>query len=252
MKKHLMILGDVRVGDCFHVGTYLNKLKDEYETEWVHGPYEKKAVTFLKNHCDLNIENAVELPSVCLKHSNISIPMDLTSISNFITDHKENINTTGYDLITTNSDPLYFNQGDPVVYGTKMLPDVNPTNDYVIVHASSISAWKNMEILNTLHLGVDIYGVGTVGEQIPPGAIDMRGIMLSEIAALMKKSKCVIGIHSSMACLAFHLGAPLIACHFWGGAGGQIKFSDYRENCIDLLHPTKENIVENLAKFGVQ
>lgn len=252
MKKHLLTLGDVRIGDCFHVGAYLNKLKYEYETVWMHGPYERKAVNFLKDHCNLNIVSTIEQPSSCFRHTGSGIPSDLNSIINFIQDHYDKEYAENFELVTSNPDPIFFDKNDNVVYETKNLPAGTNETDYIVIHSSSISNWKNHNILNTLPVSTKVYGVGEVGEKIPNNSIDMRGLFLSEIAAIMKKSKCVVGIHSSMACLAFHLGVPLIACHFGDGGGGQIKFSDYRENCIDIVNPTKDSITAALRTFGVE
>lgn len=248
MKKHLMVLGDVRFGDCFHVGAYLNSLKNEYETTWIHGPYERQAVKFMRDYCNLNIVCTVEKPSVCYKYTQIPIPMDLVSINNFIKEQNED--ESGYDLVTKETGPLYFKPGDPVLFETKDLPIVQAEKEYIVIHASSVSSWKNHNILNTLPLGITAYSVGVRNEEAPPYALDFKSKPLEEVASLMKGAKCVVGIHSSMACFAFHLGVPLIALHFWNGGGGQIRFSDYRPYCMDILTPTTENIMDNIRLFG--
>jgi len=251
VKTHLMILGDVRVGDCFHIGVYLKSLKHEYETIWVHGTYERDAVHFMRDHCDLGIVRTIEKPSLCLSASPSTIPLDLNSINAFIKKYAEleSIKSIPCDLYTDTFSPLYFVPGMDVIYDTKNLLDYQHDKDYIMIHCSSISSWKNIQVLENLPLGITVYGIGPKNEKIPRNAMDMRGAMMEEIASMMKGAKCVVGIHSAMACLAFHIDVPLVTCFFWDGTN-QLKFGDFRDGCIDLVYPTQETVMDAIRSFG--
>ena len=248
MKKHLLILGDVRIGDCFHIGTYLNKMKGEYRTTWVHGDYEEKAVEFLRDHTDTGIELTIKKSTTCK-----DVPMDLNSIRGFIKAYRGDNETDrrGFDLITEDPGPIFFQKGDPVVFNCRNLSARPAREVFITTHLSSISSWKQHPFLFKMQFPLPIYGLGSKPEQINQYAIDYRDRDLGEVAGLMLRSRVFIGIHSSMTCLAFHLGVPLICCHFWGGEN-VLHFSDYRENCIDLLKPDYTTLMEAIEKMGIK
>jgi len=63
MKRLRFIYGGTRCGDTLHAVPFLQRCKEwEYTVDWVHGPYAKEVIAFLKNEADLSIDQVIECP----------------------------------------------------------------------------------------------------------------------------------------------------------------------------------------------
>jgi len=243
MRRILFVFGQVRIGDTFHLVPFFNALKRDSEITWVHSSYEREPVQLLKEFSDLSIKETIEIKTS-------EIPSDLRSISRF------------NQMVSTKYNLAEFGNFDDVIIERKVLsvhkpvPWIEPTDwnlrlhlepvkgEYLVVHASTISRWKQIPALFFFTHDLPIVWVGWPGEPIGfcrDCDIDLRGKPLVEVARYVLGAKCVVGVHSSINVLAFYLSKPQVVCHF---RPDLFKFSSYKETSVDLLTPDLTEVEE--------
>lgn len=230
-----LIYGGLRIGDCIHSVPMLNKLRAKYpdaKIVWYSGTYEKVAVDFLsgvynitptyfKDGFPQNIDDRVKF---CKEHTKA------TDENNIVISDPN----WGFDINNTDFSLL------PDTLINQLKPKHN--KEYVVVHCSSVSNWKNSTELFKYKYPCDVICVGKKDERLIPQGIDYRECDFMTLASLMYYSKYFIGIHSAMACFAFYIpNTKGLIHHFMPNI--PIQFSQFRKDWVDI---DKTKLIETL------
>lgn len=223
--KVLMILGGFRIGDTFHLLPLIDSLKED-EITWVTGTYEKPAVELIQKYHS-QIKQVVYVDD--------NTPTDFNSRTYFVKDYKDKLDRLLFDRII--EDPGisvewgYRPERLPKIKEGSYFP-VEPGQDYICTHSKSISEWKNRDLL--------------AGIKYPLPTKSLDGLTsMEEAFSIVNKSRFLVGIHSSMACLAIYCNKPLIC---YGSGEHQLNFSSLRPHSIDIqgVDPTRLNAALDL------
>lgn len=238
IKNITIVYGGLRLGDCLHIIPRLNELRAVYPTAkiaWLSGTYEKAAVDFLCKIYDItpvyfkdafpqNIDDRIKF---CKEHPAQNRPDTLV-----ISDPK-----WGFDINNTNFSYL----------PDSLIKELKPKHnkDYVVVHCSSVSNWKNSTDLFQYKYPYDVICVGKKDERLIPHSIDYRECDFMTLASLMYYSKYFIGIHSAMACFAFYIpNTKGLIHHFMPNI--PIQFGQFRKDWVDI---DKTKLIETLNNY---
>ena len=259
-KKMLMVLGGTRVGDTLHAIPFLRKACKEYSIHWVHGSYGKEAAQFIRDEVvgmDITLE--------CKEDE--GLPNGLGDSVNFATRNSGVFDAEGYDVCMPQVDmgqtayPKLVGYGfletDHVVVNVtfnRMIDSLVKLNHapftkgHVVVQPTTCSGWKNLPALQNLGTqifqGKKVFNVGTPEDRVlqGPNLEITNGAHFSEVARLVRSAELVIAPHSSVACLAFYLGVPLICVSFGKSIDEFYPFCRGRPNNVTLLRPQQQEL----------
>lgn len=263
--RMLLILGGLRIGDTFHIIPFLKKACQKYHVHWIHGTYAMSAVEFIRDHIvGMDISSEVRPETRIL-------PLGYPEVRDFALLHIQDIDTSSYDvvvpalekidvwfpeLVCPNMVNTKFNiagvEFDRRVDALVTLKDLVPYQDHIVVQPTTISTWKSSQSLYSLHStifkGRQVYNVGSKTEKglIGPHVINKNGCPFKEVAQLLISARFVITLHSAVACLAYHLGVPLICVAF---GKDLFPFHIGRSNNIELLNPTLPRLQEVVRSY---
>lgn len=250
----LLILGGLRIGDTFHIIPFLKRACQKYHVHWIHGEYAAPAVEFIRDCVSgMDISNEA-LPEMK------SLPGGYPDVKEFALLNIQNIDTSSYDVVIpalekidiwfpelvcpnmvntrfTIADVEFDRRTDALV----TLRDPLPYQDHIVIQPTTISSWKRSDSLyslqSTIFKGRTVYNVGKEGEQgmHGPQVVFKNACSFKEVAQLLVSARFAVTLHSAVACLAYHLGVPLICVSF---GLNLFPFSAGRPNNIELIRPT--------------
>lgn len=235
MQKVLVVIGGKRAGDTLHLIPFFESIKDK-EVTWITGTYEKYMAQLIQRV----YPNIFEL-----KFINDGFPGNLNDCENFAksfwSENDRSFLEKEYDEIyddyTVSFDlsPLYWKLKD------NYFPVKKTSGDYIVYHLDTVSDWKRHVEIRDLDIpNVLGYSLGTTNEFILPGTIDFTNRSLIDVVNLIAGAKMFVGIHSSMGCLSLYVNPKKsIIIHPFDGL---LKFGDFRENFVDLIKPTTEEL----------
>jgi len=217
----LILMGQLRVGDSFHVIPTLNELRTRFKSfVWIASIYHREAVRLIaKYSTDFRIFPVV----VKLKE----LPIDYESIKRF----QSYFDCDGlYDTVIT--DFTHPTKENTLWRVQKPEPLIE---NALVVHSATISFWKSNAVFRDLDLrGTGSYLVGHKEDSgyFPEVDFDLRGqANLEMIFKLVCHARAVIAIHSAVACMAFYLRRPLLVLHH---APDLFEFSKLSHSAYDL------------------
>jgi len=256
-RKMLMVLGGTRVGDTLHTIPFLKNACKDYRIHWVHGSYGKQAAQFIRD--------GVEGMDIVLEQkTDVKLPDGLKDTMNFATQNSDVFDYTGYDTIMPSIDSRKTGYPELVCHVTLnkefsvcgvnfhrlkdsivKLKDDPPQGEHIVVQPVTCSVWKNIPSFYDLPSQIfgdrTVYNVGLSNERTikGPNVQITNGAHLTEVARLVRSARLVIAVHSSIACLAYYMGAPLICVAF---GGGFYPFHESRPNNRTLVKPSKQEL----------
>ena len=266
----LFICGGLRIGDTFHLIPFLREASKTYHIHWVHGSYAREASEFIRDFIQ-----DMDITTECRPDK--KLPTGLSDTVNFYKTyvpefdiHKYNIVVPENELDRASYSKLVcagFLNFEFDVCGIKFhrlkdsivtLKNDPPQGDHIVIQPRTISAWKVSDSLVTMGSRImgdrTIYNVGNEHERVikGPNVTTLNGKPLSEVAYLIRASYFTIALHSSMACLAYYLGAPLLCVSF---GEGFYPFDKERRNntvlvksSLDLLQTTTRSYLDSPRK----
>jgi hypothetical protein len=205
VKKALVVLGGLRMGDCLHMIPHLSHIKKEVDRiDWITGSYEADVANLISKY--------IEGIDVVVKPD--GTPQNMNDRVDFVKKHTPSEEVLRqYDKVF--SDPQMTFERRPNVPFVTIKTQRNP-QDYVLVNENSLNAqWKKVSI--------------QVLNDVQVVHID-RWLNFQDLVSLALGAKCVISAHSFLACFAFYFDIPLICLHF---CEGLFRFSDYRSRIVD-------------------
>ena len=230
MQKALVINGRGRIGDTAHLIPFFDSIKDK-EITWVTGSYERQMAELIQ----WLYPNIVKL-----EIRDDGFPGDINDRIRFLEKYKVEFNESDYDdvyddySISFDWSPLYWKLKD------NYFPIKKTEGDYIVYHLDTISDWKRHEQIRGLDIKCKGYSLGSKNEFVLPGTIDFTNQPLTDVVKLIAGAKMFVGLHSAMACLAFYVNPKRsIIIH---PQTNLLRFSDYRENFLDLVQPTTEEL----------
>jgi len=269
--KMLLILGGLRIGDTFHIIPFLKKACEKYHVHWIHGAYAKHAVEFIRDHIvgmDISNEVRPELKS---------LPGGYPDVKEFALLNMQDIDQSAYDVVVPplekidvwfpdlvcpnmthtkfNIAGVEFDRRTDAICALKNSTDKRGQCKHVVVQPTTVSAWKSSNALYCLGIdifnGLTVYNVGAEKERTLVGVGNLvvkNGCSFEEVARLLMSCAFAVTLHSAVACLAYHLGTPLICCSFMAKA---FPFQIGRPNNTMLITPTR-NALEDTIKDYMQ
>ena len=235
MQKALVVIGAKRVGGCGHLIPFFDSIKNA-EVTWVTGTYERKMAELIQ----WMYPNIVEL-----KFIEDGVPGDMNDCKRFVDNFwsensREELEKEFNDIY---DDPTVSFDWTPLYWKLKKtyFPQFPQTEgDYIVYHLDTISDWKRHEAIRDLNINCKGYSLGKSGEFVLPGTIDFTNQPLTEVVKLIAGSKLFVGIHSAMSCLSLYINPrQAIVVH---PQENLLHFSNYRENFLDLLMPTTDQL----------
>jgi hypothetical protein len=205
VKRALVVLGGLRMGDCLHMIPYLSHIKKEVDRiTWITGSYEADVANLISKYIE-GIEVVVKPDGT---------PQNISDRVDFIKKYtpSEEVRRQ-YDKVLC--DPQMPFDQKPNVPFTTIKTQRNP-QDYILVNENSLNAqWKKVSI--------------QVPDDVRAVRID-RWLSFQDLVSLALGAKCIISTHGFLACFAFYFDIPLICLHF---CEGLFRFSDYRSRIVD-------------------
>lgn len=254
MSKALLIAGGYRIGDTFHLIPILKKLALKHDSiTWITGKYAEVASMFLASVEALKIKELIVLDEY-------RKPGDITDRERFVSEVFKNdgrghdlADPSKYDEVVTDvrcSFEIAYNYkgyvGNYPELTTLDLPYARKALDYICVQPDSISKQKTFRSLENIDYPLLCYTIGLKDELKVFKSHDKRGIPYNDVMKLLYQSRFNVCIHSSFACASFYLNKPTIIIHFFDG---QFRFSQYHNNCLDLVTPTGKQIQDAMFEF---
>jgi len=254
MSKALLVSGGYRIGDTFHMIPILRKLAEKHDSiTWLTGKYAEVASRYLASVPSLKIKDLRVLDEY-------RKPGDITDRERFVSEVFKNdgrgndkINPKDFDEVITDvrcSFEVAFNYkgyiGNYPELTELELPIKKESGEYICVQPDSISKQKVLKWLVDLPYPCKPVTLGLPGELLVRDSMDSRGVPFPEVVKFVYQSKFNVCLHSSFACLSFYLNKPTIICHFFDG---QFKFGKYHSNCIDLITPSKKQLIDTMMRY---
>jgi len=261
----LLILGGLRIGDTFHIIPFLKRACQKYHVHWIHGKYAAPAVEFIRD-CIVGMDISSEARSEMK-----SLPGGYPDVKEFALLNIQDVDITSYDvvvppvekidvwfpeLVCPNMVHTSFNiagvEFDRRTDALVALRDPAPLQDHIVVQPTTVSTWKCSDALYSIHSnafrGRTVYSVGRENERgIPGPQVVFKGSRsFSEVAQLLISARFVVTLHSAIACLAYHLGVPLICVSF---GPNLFPFHINRPNNMELIKPTVPPLLEAIRSY---
>jgi ADP-heptose:LPS heptosyltransferase len=244
--KALLILGGLRIGDCWHCVPIINKLRNDGATEitWVTGTYEKEVAEFLAIVFNINLIVRED-----------GLPQDIFSRKIFLAKYKPEFNESEYDLTFYDYEGTFEFQPKWTITPDQMvIPSYfkHEKDNIVSVQPDSTSAIKRIDALFSVKYPYPVVSIGGNGERAIVGSTKCQGKPWKEVYSTIKRSRIYVGIHSAVTCLAFYLDIPMVVCDY----GKNFNFAKYgRPDVIHLYdRPTTtqiEKAMDELLDKGI-
>lgn len=241
MKKALVVIGGMRVGDCAHLIPFFDSIRDK-DVDWVTGTYERKMAELIRWMYP-NISSVDFLDDGFPSDLNDRIRFKDNFYKQFNQDTLSHKYDDIYDDYTVSFDisPLYWKLKD------NYFPMLKSQGDYIVYHLDTVSDWKKHSQIRDFKSPLPGYTLGTTNEFILPNTQNFTNQPLTEVVNLIANARMFVGIHSAMTCLNFYINkTPSVVIH---PMDGLLKFSDFRSGWIDLVKPTTEQL--NHAIYGI-
>jgi hypothetical protein len=235
-----LVFGGMLLGDTFHTIPLLNWMTGERRRAkilWWSGTYERPAVEFLKKFYPIEpryFKDGVPTQREDRdKFINNQLPRLMKALK------KVSWEAVQFDAKTNRN----FALKEPERLGAV------PGN-FMVIHSSSRHSWKNIPAIQSLdwrQFDMPLVTVGGSGEHLIPGSLDLRGRPFLEVARMIASARLVVGIHSSISCLALYLDRPMIVCapdHDPAYA----RFSELKPQIGDLVQPTERHLIETVNR----
>jgi len=241
--KTLVILGGLRVGDCWHMIPVFNKLKNEgYAIDWVTGTYEKHVAECLKMIYKIDKLDIYD----------DGFPTDINSRKDFFEKYSKKYDYKNYDKVVDNYKSTFeFEPEWKVKEEETYLPSEyrhHNGKNIIVVQPDSISSIKRVDSLFHCYFPYPVISIGGREERIIPGSTPMLGMPWIEVLKTICSAKLYVGIHSAVTCLAFYTGIPMIVVDY----GDNFKFDRFHKNIIQLIQrPSIEQIQEAIDGFPI-
>ena len=235
-----LLFGGMLLGDTFHTIPLLNWLTEERRRGkiiWWAGTYERAAVEFLQGFYPIEA-----------RYFKDGVPTEILDRDRFIDIHLPRLRKR---LRQVSWAAVDFDPWANRNFTLKNRENLQPTpGDFIVIHPASRHSWKNIPAIHSLdwrQFDMPVVTVGGPGEHLIPGALDFRGRPFFEVARLIASSRLVMGIHSSISCLALYLDRPMIVCapdHDPAYA----RFSELKPHIVDLVQPTESELIETVSR----
>lgn len=248
MSKAVLIAGGYRIGDTSHLIPIIRHLAYTYGSiTWITGEYEEQAARYISRFDDLHIDKVLIRP----EHRK---PGDLSDRSKFSADNLAEAKAiAGPGGIIVDQPGISFEIAYRYADSLGNYPELTSlpvgkiSLGHVCVQPDSISKNGSVKVLQNLIYPLDTHSLGKSDELLVKGAKDSRGLPFDASMMLLATSSFNVCIHSSLACFSFYMDKPTIVIHFFSG---QFRFSDFHQNCVDLVQPSEDIVQRAVDHFA--
>jgi hypothetical protein len=234
-----LLFGGMLLGDTFHTIPLLNWMTGERRRAkifWYSGTYERPAVEFLKMFYPIEA-----------RYFKDGVPTQRGDRDKFINNRLPRLMKT---LKKGSWEVVQFDAKTNRNFALKETEKLGAApGNFMVIHTSSRHSWKNIPAIHSIdwrQFDIPIVTVGGSGEHLIPGTLDFRGRPFFEVARLIASARLVVGIHSSISCLALYLDRPMIVSapdHDPAYA----RFSELKPHIVDLVQPTESELIETVG-----
>jgi hypothetical protein len=235
-----LLFGGMLLGDTFHTIPLLNWMigeKQRAKIVWWSGTYERQAVEFLKKFYPIEA-----------RYFQDGVPISREDRDKFINNQLPRLMKV---LKKVSWEVVHFDSKRNRNFTLKETEKLGAVpGNFMVIHSSSRHSWKNIPAIHAIdwrQFDMPIVTVGGSGEHLIPGTLDFRGRPFFEVARLIASARLVVGIHSSISCLALYLDRPMIVCapdH----DSAYARFSELKPQIVDLVQPTESELIEAVSR----
>jgi hypothetical protein len=235
-----LLFGGMLLGDTFHTIPLLNWMIGERQRSkivWWSGTYERPAVEFLR-----------KLYPIEASYFKDGVPLLREDRDKFINNQLPRLMKV---LKKVSWEVVHFDSKNNKNFALKETERLGAVpGNFLVIHSSSRHSWKNIPAMHALdwrQFDLPLVTVGGSGEPLIPGTLDFRGRPFFEVAQLLASARLVVGIHSSISCLALYLDQPLIVCSPEQDPA-YARFSELRPQIVNLVQPTEIELIETVSR----